>query len=113
MGMQDPSGTEWFDNYINEAYSRDVMTSYEYLKDQMNMLGISIVTILKELFPSIAKPETVITKLYSRRNQIAHQTDREHANAVQADITEEYVKARIDEINSIVMALHNAASEKG
>lgn len=113
MGMQDPSGTEWFDNYINEAYSRDVMTSYEYLKDQMNMLGISIVNILKELFPSIAKPETVITKLYSRRNQIAHQTDREHANAVQADITEEYVKARIDEINSIVMALHNAALEKG
>ena len=89
------------------------MTAYEYLKDQMNMLGISLVDILKSAFSEKDKPQKVIIDLYDRRNQIAHQTDRAHADASQADISEEYVKERIAEINTIVMALHQAALEKG
>ena len=112
-GLNDPSAIQWFVECINEAYSRDVMTAYEYLKDQMNMLGISLAEILKGAFPENAKPKEVIIDLYNRRNQIAHQTDRAHADASQADITEEYVKARISEIETIVMALHQAALEKG
>lgn len=112
-GLNDPSAIQWFVECINEAYSRDVMTAYEYLKDQMNMLGISLAEILKGAFPENAKPKEVIIDLYNRRNQIAHQTDRAHADASQADITEEYVKARISEIEIIVMALHQAALEKG
>lgn len=112
-GLNDPSAIQWFVECINEAYSRDVMTAYEYLKDQMNMLGISLVDILKSAFPEKDKPQRVIIDLYDRRNQIAHQTDRAHADASQADISEEYVKERIVEINTIVMALHQASLEKG
>lgn len=111
--MNDPSAIQWFVEYINEAYSRDVMTAYEYLKDQMNMLGISLVDILKSVFPEKDTPKKVIIDLYDRRNQIAHQTDRAHADASQADITEKYVTERINEIENIVMALHRAALEKG
>jgi hypothetical protein len=112
-GLNDPSAIQWFVEYINEAYSRDVMTAYEYLKDQMNMLGISLVDILKSVFPEKDTPKKVIIDLYDRRNQIAHQTDRAHADASQADITEKYVTERINEIENIVMALHRAALEKG
>ena len=77
------------------------------------MLGISLVDILKGVFPEKDKPQKGIIDLYDRRNQIAHQTDRAHADASQADITEKYVTARIAEIDSIVMALHQAALEKG
>lgn len=112
-GLNDPSAIQWFVECINEAYSRDVMTAYEYLKDQMNMLGISLVDILKDVFPQKDKPQNVIIDLYDRRNQIAHQTDRAHADASQADITEEYVRARITEIEAIVRALHQASLEKG
>lgn len=112
-GLNDPSAIQWFVECVNEAYSRDVMTAYEYLKDQMNMLGISLVDILKGVFPEKDKPQKGIIDLYDRRNQIAHQTDRAHADASQADITEKYVTARIAEIDSIVMALHQAALEKG
>lgn len=112
-GLNDPSAIQWFVECINEAYSRDVMTAYEYLKDQMNMLGISLVEILKGAFPENVKPQKVIIDLYNRRNQIAHQTDRAHADALQSDITEEYVKASISEMETIVMALHQAALEKG
>lgn len=112
-GLNDPSAIEWFVEYINEAYSRDVMTSYVYLVDQMNLLGISFVDILKRLFPEMKKPQKVIIDLYDRRNQIAHQTDRAHADATQADISEEFVKERIQEVNSIVSALQQAALQKG
>lgn len=112
-GLNDPSAIQWFVECINEAYSRDVMTAYEYLKDQMNMLGISLVDILKCVFPEMDNPKNVIIDLYDRRNQIAHQTDRTHADALQADITEEYVLARIVEIENIVIALHQSALEKG
>lgn len=112
-GLNDPSAIQWFVEYINEAYSRDVMTAYEYLKDQMNMLGISLVNILKDLFPKMSEPKKVISNLYDRRNQIAHQTDRAHADATQVDITEGYVRERIAEIKAIVEKLHQKALEKG
>ena len=112
IGLQNTSASDWFTEFINDAYSRDVMTSYEYLKDQMNMLGISIVEILRRTFQGASKPERIIIDLYDRRNRIAHQTDRDHANAIQADISEEYVKARINEIVLIVSALHNEAKVK-
>lgn len=111
-GLDDPSAIQWFVEYINEAYSRDVMTAYEYLKDQMNLLGINLLEKLKNAFTENDKPQEVIINLYNRRNQIAHQTDRAHADASQADITEEYVKKRISEIEIIVTALHQAALEK-
>jgi len=112
-GLRDPSAIEWFVEYINEAYSRDVMTAYEYLKEQMNMLGIHIAEILPRLFPHMDDPKDVIIDLYDRRNQIAHQTDRAHANAVQQDISEQFVRDRITEVNSIVVALHQEALGKG
>jgi len=112
-GLRDPSAIDWFVEYVNEAYSRDVMTAYEYLKDQMNMLGIHIAEILPRLFPHMDDPKDVIIDLYDRRNQIAHQTDRAHANAVQQDISEQFVRDRITEVNSIVVALHQEALGKG
>ena len=112
-GLNDPSAIEWFVEYINEAFSRDVMTAYENLRDQMNMIGIRITEILPRLFPHLVEPKNVITNLYDRRNQIAHQTDRAHADAVQQDISEQFVRDRISEVDSIVGALHQAALEKG
>ena len=89
------------------------MTAYENLRDQMNMIGIRITEILPRLFPHLVEPKNVITNLYDRRNQIAHQTDRAHADAVQQDISEQFVRDRISEVDSIVGALHQAALEKG
>ena len=113
IGLQEPSAQEWFVEFINEAYSRDVMTSHEYLKDQLNMLGINLAEVLSEVFPEEEKPQQFIIDLYDRRNRIAHQTDRDHADATQTDITEEYVKDCIAKVVKIVFALHNRANDKG
>lgn len=113
IGLQEPSAQEWFVEYINEAYSRDVMTSYDYLKDQLNMLGINLTEILTEIFPGEEKPQKFIMDLYDRRNRIAHQTDRDHADATQTDISEEYVKDCITKVEKIVLALHSRANDKG
>lgn len=54
----------------------------------------------------------MVTELFQRRNEIAHQSDRSHASAEQKDITREYVEDYIGKIELIVNAIENIAVEK-
>lgn len=54
----------------------------------------------------------MVTELFQRRNEIAHQNDRSHASAEQKDITREYVEDYIGKIELIVNAIENIAVEK-
>ena len=54
----------------------------------------------------------LVEDLFSRRNRIAHQNDRDHVNAAQTDITKEYVEWYISCIEAIVNAIHDIAKEK-
>ncbi len=51
--------------------------------------------------------------LFKRRNDIAHQNDRSHASAQQADIKKGFVEDYIGKIESIVNAIQEIAVEKG
>jgi len=119
-GLKAPETSGWFLEFISEAYSRDVFTSFEYMKDQMNMLGLKFSDLLNQAFPPSSDPtipsktgKQIIRDLYDRRNQIAHQTDRSHANATQNDITENYVLSCISDVEILVTHLHTAAINKG
>ena len=50
--------------------------------------------------------------MFKRRNEIAHQNDRCHFDAIQADITKDYVEDFIMKIELIVDSIHNIAEEK-
>ena len=119
-GLREHESSEWFLQYVNDAYSRDVFTSYISMNDQMNTLGLNITDLCKDIFPPSSDPavpsktaKSVIMDLFNRRNQIAHQTDRAHADAVQTDIAEAYVLLCISDVETIVATLHNAAMRKG
>ena len=93
-GLASPETSEWFSTYISEVYSRDSFTSYVAANDLMNTIGLNLKELLKDAFPGSTNPlvpkrdaKKVIQALYSRRNQIAHQTDRAHSDASQADIS--------------------------
>ena len=117
-GLQNPESSEWLLDYINERMGREVYLSVDIMKEQLNLLGINFNPVLETAFPdpkaanSQSKGRTIIRSLFERRNCIAHQSDRSHANAEQNDISVEYVKQCIRDVKSIVSAIHQKAVEK-
>lgn len=112
------SSRDWFFEYLNNRFSRDVFLSADSMSDQLNMIGVNFVQTMFKAFPK-DKEETskkegrkIIEELFKRRNQIAHQNDRDHATAIQMDITEEYVKEYIEKIECIVTSIDEIINEK-
>lgn len=109
---------DWFFEYINERFSREVFLSQESMKDQLNLIGIGFSETMRRLVPQHSdkdaseKGKTIVRELFERRNEIAHQNDRRHADAEQNDITKEFVVNYIGKVESIVDAIYNIADEK-
>lgn len=109
---------DWFFEYLNERFSRDVFLSHEHMRDQLNLIGIGFVPVMVKAFPrekeSLSKDfgTKVVAQLFQRRNEIAHQNDRSHASAQQNDITKEFVEDYISKIELIMNAIQDIAAEK-
>lgn len=118
-GIAAAESKEWFFDYLNSRFSRDVFLSSESMRDQLNLIGIGYGNVMHDAFQKDTVNESqkygtrVIQMLFQRRNAIAHQLDRDHASAEQTDITREYVENRVSEVESIVEAIHRKAVEKG
>ena len=110
---------DWFFDYLNSRFSRDVFLSVESMRDQLNLIGVGFVPVLVKAFPKSKEEESkkygtqVVKNLFQRRNDIAHQNDRSHASAEQTDITKEFVEDYIGKIESLVNAIQEIAVEKG
>lgn len=110
---------DWFFDYLNSRFSRDVFLSVESMRDQLNLIGVGFVPVLVKAFPKSNNEESktygtqVVKELFQRRNDIAHQNDRSHASAEQTDITKEYVEDYIEKIEKLVGAIQDIAVEKG
>lgn len=118
-GIAAAESKEWFFEYLNSRFSRDVFLSSESMRDQLNLIGIGYGSVMHDAFRKDTVNESqkygtrVIQMLFQRRNAIAHQLDRDHASAEQTDISKEYVEDRVSEVVSIVEAIHKKAVEKG
>lgn len=111
------NNNDWFLKAINKKFSCNVFLSKENMKDQLNLIGIGFEETIEKAFNYIRdldskKKKDIITELYSRRNTIAHQLDRNHFDAKQKDITKDFVKDYAFKINKIVEAIHSIALEK-
>ena len=108
---------DWFFEYLNKRFSRDVFLSYESMRDQLNLIGIQFNQVMAKAFHSKNEQEAIrtgketIAMLFQRRNEIAHQNDRSHASAEQTDITKEFVENYISKIESIANAIQTIAEE--
>lgn len=102
---------DWFFEYLNNRFSRDVFLSCESMRDQLNLIGITFSRVMMKAFPSENEQESIrlgkeiITELFQRRNKIAHQNDRSHASAEQTDISKEFVEDYISKVEAIVNAI--------
>lgn len=116
--LRDNGCNEWFLEYVNEYYSEYTLTSYASVKNVCNILGLDVNAVAKvafNTFGSSQKPidimKSVLDSLYNRRNIIAHQSDREHANASKRTITEDEVRKFFNEISVIVEAICKVVRE--
>ena len=105
---------DWFFEYLNDRFSRDVFLSHESMKDQLNLIGIDFSKTLERAFSKESKDpvkygKQVVIDLFQRRNDIAHQNDRSHASAKKQDITKEFVEKYITNIELIVNAIYDIA----
>lgn len=58
------------------------------------------------------KPKRRLNELFSRRNIIAHQTDRTHEDAQRLEITKEIAAGFIEDVEQIVQAMEEEAETK-
>ena len=105
---------DWFFEYLNDRFSRDVFLSHESMKDQLNLIGIDFSKTMERAFSKECKDpvkygKKVVIDLFQRRNDIAHQNDRSHASAKKQDITKEFVEKYITNIELIVNAIYDIA----
>ena len=105
---------DWFFDYLNDRFSRDVFLSHESMKDQLNLIGIDFSKTMKRAFSKesddpLKHGKQVVIDLFQRRNDIAHQNDRSHASAKKQDITKEFVEKYITNIELIVNAIYDIA----
>jgi len=112
-----PESKEWFFAYVNYLFASVVMQDWETIRDQLNLLGVQWKSVCMEMYPTmdeqhaIGECKKLLAGLYKRRNVIAHQNDRDHAFAVQNDISKEYVTEKISKINSFVKSIHSVAAK--
>ncbi len=109
----------WFLEYVNSAYAHVTMISVDSMKEQLNLLGIDWKGIADKVFyqeGALEKPEDqfkqILNTLFRRRNAIAHQLDREHADALFKPIDRKTVETFIDNVQKLVEAIHEKAEEK-
>ena len=112
IAMKSGEDIDWFLEYINGHYQSITMVSYESVKDQLNLLGINITSVADRAFYERGGTENTknklkrrLNELFSRRNLIAHQSDRAHEDAQRNGITKEIVDQFVCDIQKIVDAV--------
>ena len=117
--VSDNAEQDWFINFANKMYEKSTFVSYDSVKGQLNLLGLDINVIADKAFyvrddtvKTIDKLKGAVNAIYYRRNAIAHQSDRRHADAEQQDISKETVVKYIDNMKKIVNAIHEVAMDK-
>ena len=111
--------SKWFLEFINRYYNMATLASYDSFKGVCGLLGIERPDIEKAAFydrnsrePVDKKLKQVLKGLFDRRNRIAHQYDREHADAELQTIQEESVQSFFRDVPKIVNAMYEEMKKK-
>lgn len=119
IALKSGEDIDWFLEYINDYYKAITMVSYESVKNQLNLLGIDLKKVADRAFYNRGEREKTrvklrrrLNELFSRRNIIAHQSDRAHADAQVKNITKEIVQDFMDDIQRIVNSINEEVMNK-
>lgn len=116
--LKNPEDTKWFIKHINDFYSAKTFMNFQTMKDQLKLLGIKIQCVADKAFHvqgstdgTMDQLKRNLNRIYDRRNDIVHQSDRNHQNAQRNDIAKEEVERDIVIIEKIVTAISICISD--
>lgn len=119
IALKSGEDIDWFLEYINRYYQVITMVSFDSVKDQFNLLGIDMSAVADGAFyqrdgeeKTKYKLKRRLNELFSRRNIIAHQTDRQHSDAQVLSIEKGIVQDYISDIEKIVKSIDKEVREK-
>lgn len=119
IAMKNEENSSEFLRLINDKYANDTFMNYDSIKSQLNLIGIDLGIIANEIYyvhgsteKTNEKLKRIINKLFSRRNYIVHQFDRDHATGERKEISYEYVNESINDICKIVHTIYNHIKNK-
>ena len=119
VALKSGEDIDWFLEYINGYYRAITMVSYESVREQLNLLGINSALVAEGAFYQRGGNENTkvklkrrLNELFSRRNIIAHQSDRAHTDAQVNIITKEIVQNFVWDIEKIVKSIDEEARNK-
>lgn len=110
--------TQWFFEYVTDAFSRSVFLSNKSISNQLDAIGIPYQDVMHKVFSqstvkeSCTKGKEFIDHVFIRRNIIVHQNDRSHDSAIQNDITKSYVEETIETMKKIIYEIWAIANAK-
>ncbi len=107
--VKHPESLEWLLEYANDKVSHEIYLEPGDMKRQCSLLGINFEEICNQTCPSCKER---LKELYQRRNQIAHQTDRRHEDAIQEGMTRQFVLEAIEDIRHFVDMHHESVKNK-
>jgi len=117
--LKNITDSSWFEQFVNSLYSETTLMSFDSIKQQLNLLDLSLKDISDIAYYKLGGTEKTsehlkrrINELFKRRNEIVHQADRSLKNAKENPITEADVKDYIADIKAIVMAIQTVVLEK-
>lgn len=101
---------KYYEDYLNEKISSMTFLDPKILSDNLNLVYCQMLCeIAKDIYPSEKNPidalKSELSRIYTRRNMIAHQDDREHSNLEKRPINVEEVKDFKNKIVSITDAM--------
>lgn len=109
----------WFLNFMNKKLSTETIVSFEQIKDAFNQLGLDVGELADRVYYDRESVENTkdklkrrLNELFSRRNHIAHQSDRRHSDAEILSITEAEVEGFVIEIEKIVSGVKELINNK-
>lgn len=99
----------WLLDQITEDYSSACFLSERSMRRQLTVIGIPYKDMLERAFPDKSGDQRakIVSKLFARRNAIAHQGDRNHVDATLNQVDETYAIYCIDCVERIVASIHS------
>lgn len=109
-GLADKTSFDWFLKYNSEnGMATETYLSSDSLGNQLSLLGINLSNVLKN---HCSFKGEAITRLFNRRNAIAHQGDRRHINHQENDIDRAYVRSSINMVKELVAGINKELIDK-
>lgn len=112
----DMDSVQWLLKAVSEQSHGECYLDFHTLCDQMNLIGIKAKEVFGKHYPQQdplhRSAHSVLVKIYSRRNQIVHQSDRRHKDGSRLTIDMECAQQAIVDIKNMVDLLHAEALAK-